>query len=126
MVDFKMSCLFVFIVFSNFVFGVALPTGDPKNSDFIQQSLRDEKKDQSALNPSRIITKNRVLLRKLNKHFRKKTVSKKQIQQFLVKNSYYQSEVTKTKAGYVIKNPVQVVFVFRGNHFFNEKKSENS
>ncbi len=70
----------------------------------------------------RILTKNKILSKKLNRHFKLKPISIKQIQRFLIDNSYFQSEVVKTKTGYIIKNPTQTVFVFRGHRFFSEKK----
>jgi len=117
-----MLYFFVFMVFFSSVFGANLPADEPENSDFVQRPLREEKRGQLALSLNRIITENQVLSRKLNKHFKNKPVSKKQIQQFLIKNSYYQSEVIGTETGYIVQNPLQVVFVLRGNHFFNEKE----
>ena len=68
-----------------------------------------------------IITENPVLLKKLKRHFQKKSVSEQKIQEFLIKTGYYSSEIVKTKSFYVIKNPIKVIFMFKGQSFFTEK-----
>ena len=78
--------------------------------------------DQSKSSDFVIFTENKILLKKINRYFKNKTPSKREIQKFLVQNSYYQSELISEEKGYRIKNPVQIVFVIRGNHFFTEKE----
>ena len=76
----------------------------------------------STLSPPRIVTKNKALFKSLNKYFKKRAISETEIKKFLIENSYYQSEVIKTKAIYTIKNPIQTIFLLKGNSFFSERK----
>ena len=66
--------------------------------------------------------KNLKLFKKLKRYFKKKPVSKKEIQKFLIKNSYYQYELIRDNNTYTIKNPVKSIFVFKGQSFFSEKE----
>ena len=122
MTDFKKFYSFIFIIFSCFVFGETNVSSQRKNVDFFKQPSQKITRNPLLLNPQRIISKNKNLSKNINRYFRKKQISKKDIQKFLIKHSYYQSEVVRSETAYIIENPVKTIFVFKGNHFFNEKK----
>ena len=122
MTDFKKFYFFIFVIFSCFAFGETNVSLQQKDMDFLNQPSQKMTRDSLFLNPQRIISKNKNLARDINRYFRKKQISKKKIQKFLITNSYYQSAVIKSETAYIIENPVKTIFVFKGNYFFNEKK----
>ena len=111
----KEKYFIVFFIFSGLVFGGAGFGENEQKRDSSEQSL--QKKIEY-----RIITKNEFLSENLNRYFENKPISKKGIQKFLIEKSYYQAEIVKEGTAYFVKNPVQIVFVFKGNRFFNDKE----
>lgn len=107
-----------FFLSSSFVFGEDFSSiGIKQKRTFLKASFQTKPSVQSL----RVVTKNKKLYKALNKYLKKRTISKKAIQEFLINNSYYQSEVIKTESNYLIKNPIQTIFILRGNIFFSEK-----
>ena len=69
-----------------------------------------------------IITRNKSLSKKINRSFsKKKSFSKKDIQSFLIKNNYFKAAITRSASQYEIRNPIQSVFVIKGNRFFSDQ-----
>lgn len=95
---------------------------DEENKNSLNPSPEKEISLVSSSNVNYIKTENKYLLKSLTKYFKQKPISKKEIQNFLIQNSYYQSEVIKEKEFYLITKPVQTIFVFKGNKFFSEKE----
>ena len=69
-----------------------------------------------------ILTENLKLKKNITRYFKNKPISKKEIQKFLIKNSYYQADIVQTETAYIIKNPFHITFILKENHFFNEKE----
>ena len=67
-----------------------------------------------------IETDNPSLKRKINAYFENKTPTKEDIENYLIKKSFLRAEVEKKEEGYLISNPVQSVFVFKGEKSFKE------
>ena len=105
---FKKNYFFLFLFFSFLVFGE-------------EGNYKHEQSSDLSLKSNQIMTLNKTLSKNLNKYFRKKSISEKEIEKFLFKKSYYRSEIIKTEEAYIIKNPVKIIFVFKGNYFFDEK-----
>lgn len=141
MADFGKIYFLICFVLPCFVFGTTKQAGKRENSllDLFskktdpsfpspQSSWTEKqkgKRSSGGLGPPSlhsIQTDNQKLDKKLQSYFRKKAVSRKEIQNFLIKNSFYQSEVLKTGTAYVIQNPIETVLVFKGNSFFSEKE----
>ena len=121
MINFKKFCIFGVFGFPVFVFGQTTLDGNEQVRDFPERSFQKTEPSPLFLRSHHIITKNKILLQSLNRHFKDKIVSRKNLQQFLIRNGYYQSEIINTGTAYVIKDPVRIVFVFKGNRFFREK-----
>ena len=121
MIDFKKNSFLLFLFFAFSVFGEEVTYGFEEEINFFRSSFQKLKEKTSSLKPHLIITKNKTLFRQLNKYLKKKSMSEKEIRKFLIENSYYQSEIIKTESAYIIKNPVEIIFVLKGNNFFTEK-----
>ena len=73
-----------------------------------------------AQTPEKIISDNKPLSRKIKRRLSGlKEISKKDIQDFLAENNYFKASVEASDSGYEIKNPIQTIFVIRGNQFFS-------
>ncbi len=72
--------------------------------------------------PYRIVSPHPTLPKQIYRHFKDKPISIKNLQKFLIKKDYYQAEVSQIGKNFIIKNPIQIVFVFKGNRFFSEKQ----
>ena len=69
-----------------------------------------------------IVVENPDLLQALQRYFYKKTLSEKNIQKFLLENNFYESEVIQRGDSYILTNPVELIFILKGNTFFKEKE----
>ena len=57
----------------------------------------------------------------LNSHFSSQNqITKKTIKKYLIKNSFFKTQIIKTSKGWVIKNPVQTIFSVTGNKIIND------
>ena len=88
----------------------------------LKSEAKQNKKKGFSQKLNSIWTENPELQKDINKYFKNKPISKKEIQKFLIKNSYYQAQLTQTNKVYIIKNPFQVIFIFKGNHLLTEKE----
>ena len=74
-------------------------------------------------NPSqaqiKIQTENKALKSALEKQF-KTPLTKEKITEFLLKEGYFKSRVTKTPEGFTISYPVKLIFILKGNHFLSD------
>lgn len=122
MIVFKKKSFFLFLFFSFSVFSEENFYSRVEDIKFFNPSLQNLQRSPTILKPNRIITENINLSKSLNRYFRKKPVSEKEIQSFLIENSYYQSKIVKKDKFYIIDHPVQTIFVIKGNNFFNEKE----
>ena len=68
-----------------------------------------------------IQTANRDLKIRLQRHFKNRLFSLKALQEYLVENGFYLAEIVPSGKIFVIKQPVHVIFAFRGNSFFTER-----
>ena len=84
---------FIFFIFSNFVFSESL---------FVK-------------------SENKELSLNIEKHFKDKKISASALKEFLLKNSYYSSEITKKNGKTFIKSPYKIIFIFKGNTFLKEQ-----
>jgi len=73
------------------------------------------------LKPIKILTKNIHLQNKINRYFKKQPINKKQITQYLIQNDYFVFTILKVKDQYIIKNPIQTLFIIKGNKFLKTK-----
>ena len=122
MIDSKKKILLPILFFSLPIFGEEISSHKIRGTDLPESSSQKVKSHSSPIKPYHIITKNKDLFKSLNRYFKKRMISEKEIQKFLIKNSYYQAEIFKQKSDYLIENPIQTIFVLKGNKFFNEKK----
>lgn len=111
--------LFLFLFFSSSVFGKEILSEERVD---ISSSSKKTQETSLIVKLKPIITENPDLLKNLKKHFKKKTVSEKEIQKFLIENNFYEAEVIKKGNSHTITNPVELIFIIRGNTFFNEKE----
>ena len=121
MIDLK-KVLFLLLFFFLPIFGEGISNNNTGNTDLPKSSFQKVKTYSFPVKSNHIITKNKDLSKSLNRYFKKRMISEKEIQKFLIKNSYYQSKSLKEKSTYFIENPIQTIFILNGNNFFNEKK----
>ena len=122
MITLKKFSLLLFLAVLCVAFGKINADNDVKNSVFSEQSFQKKIEFHPSSKLNYIKVENPLLLKSLIRHFRKKPVSKKEMRKFLIQNSYYQSEIIIEEGIYFIKNPVQTIFVLKGNNFFKEKE----
>ncbi|MBC6415524.1 MAG: BamA/TamA family outer membrane protein [Bdellovibrionales bacterium] len=72
-----------------------------------------------------IETENKTLSKNIEDYFEDTDFSLSKLNQFLLKNKYYLSEVIQKEDKIIIKNPYQIIFVIQGNHFLTEKEIRN-
>lgn len=112
-----MPVLFLVIVFfaSSSSFGLEVSRSN-------QQATGLDIPNRHHLSQRFIFTKNKSLLNKINRYFKnsKKKVSQKNLQEYLIKHSYYQFQIETKKDSFTIKNPVQTIFVIKGNQFLKD------
>lgn len=70
-------------------------------------------------NHLRIKTENKALEKTLRNRL-KTPLTKEKITDFLVKEGYFKSRIRETPEGFSIANPVKMIFILKGNHFFND------
>ncbi len=114
--------IYLVLFFPFFAFGEENLYNIMESPDVSNLPFSNTEKRTLPLKPNQIITENKTLSKKLKKYFKNKSVSEKAIQKFLIDNSYYQSEIIKSGTAYIIKNPIQNIFVLKGNRFFNKKE----
>lgn len=68
---------------------------------------------------SLIISSNKFLQNEINKHFQDEIITKKDIEEYLIKNNYFQSNVLESGSNYTVMNPVQSIFIIKGNKFLH-------
>lgn len=63
-----------------------------------------------------IVTRNKPLEARINKHFNKpeKFISRENLRRYLIKNSYYQFQIQQLKNQYRIDNPIETIFIIKG------------
>ena len=83
MIDFKKQSFLLFLCFSFSVFGEEEPYSHGQGIRLSPSSFQKMRENPSSLKPYRIITKNKTLLRQLNKYFKKNPFQKKKYENFL-------------------------------------------
>ena len=69
-----------------------------------------------------VLTENPLLFQQLKKALGSERLSSKRLlQKFLIENSYYQYQIVEKEGVYVVKNPLQTVFIIKGARFWTEK-----
>ena len=112
----------IFLFFPISIFGQENPSVSEQSVDFSSSSSKVSQRDSLILKTNSITTKNKDLFKRLQKYFKEKSVSEKEIQKFLLENNFYEAEVIQEEDSYTITNPIELVFIIRGNSFFNEKE----
>ena len=65
--------------------------------DFSETSSQQRKRNPSSLKSNRIITENKILSKSLNKYFKRKLISEKEIQKFLIQTVIINLKLLKKK-----------------------------
>lgn len=99
------------------VFGKSFFNTKFNNLDYVPSFNSDFK----VSNQKTIHSTNITLLKNLKHYFKDQKLSKIKIQDFLTDNYFYFSEVIETPYTYSVLNPTKVIFIIKGNHFFNNK-----
>ena len=71
---------------------------------------------------SLVKTENKELYELITNHFKDKKITERELNQFLVDQYYYLSEVVKEGSHFLIKEPYEIIFVIKGNKLFKEKE----
>ena len=64
-------------------------------------------------------SENKNLAKQLNKIFKNKIPSRKEISSYLIENHYFNARILQTAEGWKIENPIKTIFSVKGNRFFN-------
>ncbi len=67
-----------------------------------------------------IVTDNKNLEKKINNHFKKNKISKKNIEKYLIQNNFFKFHIIQTNKKYILKNPIKTLFIIKGNIFLKK------
>lgn len=118
---------FIILLFFNFSYGEEKSSISLNQNEIFQDTQQPGLSDsglnpQGAENSLKIQTENEDLEKQLGDRFQTEDLTKEKITDFLLKQGYFNSRVVKTIKGFHIQDPYQIIFILKGNHFFNDYK----